>query len=73
MTLPDERYRSVLMTEKFLLSLLDPKATPRIPKYIRGQAKACLRHFPSKYEMDMAATESPSVFETKDPVKNLFK
>lgn len=73
MTLPDERYRSVLMTQKFLLSLLDPKVTPRVPKSIRGQALVCLRHFPSKYDMDLAATESPSVFETKDPVKNLFK
>ena len=38
MTLPDERYRSLIQARNFLLSLLDPKATPRVPNSVRKQA-----------------------------------
>ena len=66
MTLPDERYRAVINTEKFLQDLLDPKKTPRVPKDIRKQAYWCLRHYPSKYHMDIVGTTTPSVFESRD-------
>ena len=68
MTLPYERYNSVVRTEEFLKDLLDPKKTPRIPKDIRQQAYYCLRHYPSKYYMDVVATRTPSVFETNTPI-----
>ncbi len=71
MTLPDERYRAVINTEQFLKDLLDPKKTPRVPKDIRKQAYWCLRHFPSKYHMDIVGTSTPSVFESKDKVDDL--
>jgi len=52
MTLPIERTNAVLNTEKFLCDLLDPKKTPRVPKEIRKRAARCLRHYPSRYNME---------------------
>lgn len=71
MTLPDERYRAVVRTEQFLKDLCDPSKTPRVPKDVRQQALWCLRHYPSKYHMDVAATKTPSVFQTKDEIDEL--
>ena len=51
MTLPVERTNAVLRTEKFLLDLIDPKKTPRVPKSVRQEAIRCLRHYPSQYNM----------------------
>jgi hypothetical protein len=71
MTLPYERYHAVTRTEQFLKELCDPKKTPRVPKDIRQQAYHCLHHYPSKQNMDVAATLSPIVFETNDPIDKL--
>lgn len=51
MTLPDERYRAVIQTRRFLLDLCNPQHTPRIPKLIRQHAAAMLRHYPNEWEM----------------------
>jgi hypothetical protein len=51
MTLPIERTNAVLNTEAFLIDLLNPKKTPRVPKEIRKRAARCLRHYPSRYNM----------------------
>ena len=55
MTVPIERTNAVVWTESFLMDLLDPKKTPRVPKSVRDQARRLLRHYPSKFEMDMIA------------------
>lgn len=60
MTMPDERYRAVLQTQKFLEELL---VTPRIPKIIKDRARACLRHYPGTWEMQMAAKGAPTHFQ----------
>ena len=65
MTLPDERYNSILRTRRFLLNLCNPQHTPRIPKLIRDEARYCLRHFPDIYDMQTAADLAPSVFSEK--------
>jgi hypothetical protein len=71
MTLPDERYRAVVQTEKFLREIL---TTPRVPKNIKDQARWCLRHYPSDWDMKMAAEGAPEYFqETMEPVTRLFK
>ena len=46
MTLPHEEARAVVYTRAFLVSLLDPKQTPRIPGDIRKQARNLLKHYP---------------------------
>ena len=62
MTLPYERKNAVNRTRDFLKDLLDPKATPRIPKYIREQAYRCLKHYPLPFEMEEAAKQAPEIF-----------
>ena len=46
MTTIDEEYRSLGYARQFLLSLLDPKQTPRVPKGIRQEAGHWLKHYP---------------------------
>jgi hypothetical protein len=71
MTLPDERYRAVVQTQRFLLEIL---TTPRVPKAIKDQARWCLRHYPSEYDMQIAAIGAPEVFQKQmEPVTRLFK
>lgn len=62
MTIPAERKWAVENTEKFLLDLCDPKKTPRVPKYVRENARRCLRHYPTKYYMDRASEIAPEIF-----------
>ena len=74
MTLPDERYRAVVQTRRFLLDLCNPQHTPRLPKIIREHARAMLRHYPSDWDMQQAAEGSPDVFQERmEPVTRLFK
>lgn len=71
MTLPDERYRAVVQTERFLKEIL---STPRVPKSIKDGARYCLRHYPSEWNMQEAARGAPDVFaERMEPVTRLFK
>ena len=71
MTLPDERYRAVIQTQKFLVEIL---STPRVPKAIKDRARSCLRHYPSDWDMQRAAEGAPDVFqEQMEAVTRLFK
>lgn len=74
MTLPDERYRAVIQTRRFLLDLCNPQHTPRIPRIIREHARSMLRHYPSDWDMERACQDSPDVFQTRmEAVTRLFK
>lgn len=46
MTLPNEELNSLNAARRFLYDLLDPKKTPRVPKYIRKEAHRITKHFP---------------------------
>jgi hypothetical protein len=71
MTLPDERYRAVIQTQKFLLEIL---STPRIPKVIKDQARSCLRHYPTDWDMQRAALQASDVFQERmEDVTRMFK
>jgi len=52
MTVPNERKAAVMNTEKFLLRLMDPKQTPRVPKAIRQEARGLLKHYPTEYYVE---------------------
>jgi hypothetical protein len=52
-------------TREFLRSLLDTKKTPRVPRQIRLQAYALLKHFPSEYDMEKACKLMPEVFQVR--------
>jgi hypothetical protein len=70
-TLPDERYRAVIQTQKFLVEIL---STPRVPKAIKDGARHCLRHYPNDWDMKRAADGAPEVFqEQMEAVTRLFK
>ena len=71
MTLPDERYRAVVQTQKFLLEIL---STPRVPKTIKDGARYCLRHYPSESDMNRASEDSPHIFQQRmEDVTRMFK
>lgn len=71
MTLPDERYRAVVQTQRFLLEIL---TTPRVPKSVKDTARWCLRHYPSEWDMKRAAENCPDVFaERMEDVNRFFK
>ncbi len=65
MTLPDERYRAVVQTRRFLLDLCNPEHTPRVPKLIRETARSMLRHYPSDWDLQRAARACPEVFQER--------
>ncbi len=74
MTLPDERYRAVVQTRRFLLDLCNPEHTPRVPKLIRETARSMLRHYPSDWDMQRAAAECPEVFQERmEPLYRMIK
>ena len=74
MTLPDERYRAVVQTRRFLLDLCNPQHTPKVPKIIREHARSMLRHYPSDWDMTRAAEGAPDVFQERmEAVTRLIK
>ncbi len=62
MTLPDERYRAVRSTAEFLQRLAGGEY-PRVPKAVRSEAYALLRHYPGPWDLDRAARAAPEVFQ----------
>ena len=61
-TLPDERYRALRCGHQMLLDLLNPKVTPKVPKYIRQRALSVLRHYPSSYHFEKIVENLPEEF-----------
>jgi len=64
-TLPDERYRALKMAESFMQDLLDPAKTPRVPRSVRAQARAVLRHYPGPYYLDQLARSRPDIITAR--------
>jgi len=74
MTLPDERYRAVMQTAKFLHQLSFSSEIKRVPLAVRQEARRLLRHYPNDWDMQRAAEGSPEVFaEQMEAVTRLFK
>jgi hypothetical protein len=64
MTLPDERYRAVKAAQQFL-SRLAGGEYPRVPKAVREEARAVLRHYPLDWDLQRAAAAAPHVFQER--------
>lgn len=62
MTVPLERTRALIGAKEFLEAMLDPKQTPRTPRWMRGRAKALLRHYPGLCEIEQIHTTLPENF-----------
>ena len=71
MTMPCERYISIVYTEQFLLDLCDPKKTPRVPLEVRNRARSCLRHYPRPFDLDMLSTKCPEIIDSGNKVDEL--
>ena len=54
---PLQQVTAVVATRDFLLRLTDTKETPRIPREVRREARALLRHFPPADQLRPALTE----------------
>ncbi|CAB4129973.1 hypothetical protein UFOVP116_206 [uncultured Caudovirales phage] len=62
MTMPHERYRAILKTEQFLRELLvDPDTTTAI----KESARWCLRHYPSRFDLDTLSRAAPDVLQSE--------
>lgn len=62
MTLNYERFNSVKSARKFLIELMSPQKTPRVPRSIRAEARRILKHFPEEYHMEVVSKECPTIF-----------
>ena len=73
MTLPDERYRSLVNTRNFLVDLVQPKTTPRVPRYVRQQALSLLKHFPNLFDVEQLCDKLPDQYAKElEPVERMF-
>ncbi len=74
MTLPDERWRSLVETKKFLMTLLSPHATPKVPRVIRERARSLLRHWPDDYHLEKMTIDMPFDFTKEmEPLYRMVK
>lgn len=74
MTLPDERYRSLIQTKQFLIELQRPSITPRVPKHIRQRANSLLKHWPGDYHLETMCEQLPSMFAKElEPLYGMVK
>lgn len=67
MTIPFERTRALVHTKEFLEAMLDPKATPRVPRWMRGKAKSLLKHYPNLAEIELMHKALPEEFGPVPP------
>ena len=56
MTLPDERLRALRAAREFLVALLTPGDTPKVPREVRMWASRVLKHYPGPYDLDLLST-----------------
>lgn len=66
MTTPDERLNALIYARDFMLDLLNPKLTPRVPSAIRTRAYNRLKHYPSEWEIAQITTERAKIFFGSD-------
>lgn len=71
MTIPFERTRALIQTFELLRRLQDPKETPRLPHWLRGQAKALLTHYPSYGDIEQAHKALPDLFGPVPPFSRM--
>jgi hypothetical protein len=73
-TLPDERYRAVVQTAKFLESLSYSSETKRVPLAVRQEARRLLRHYPNEWDMKATEQLAPHVFQERmEPLYRMVK
>lgn len=61
MTQPAERTAAMLQTRQFLQHLSIARV-PRVPRAVREEARALLRHYPCIADIEMAHSRAPNWF-----------
>ena len=73
MTLPDERYRAVKYAGEFLQRLAGGEY-PRVPRAVREEARSILRHYPTHWDLQRAASAAPEVFQERmEPLHRMIR
>jgi hypothetical protein len=74
MTLPDERYLSIQRAADLLLRIAaHPKLTPGVPRRIREEAAAILRHYPGSYDLQQLESAAPHIVQQRmEPVHRMI-
>jgi len=65
MTLPNERYSSLIRTRQFL-EMLNRGKFNGTKKELRQEAYRCLKHYPGDLYLDELAYVCPDIIEKKD-------
>ena len=73
MTTAEDRYRAIKQSRKMLEELCDPGKTPRVPSIVRDRARSILRHYPSDFDLDAIAENSPDLLEKKSNTDKFLK
>lgn len=60
MTMNYERRNAVNRTREFLVEIL--RQPQGLPDDIWQEARSCLKHYPSDYDMERAAEQAPEIF-----------
>jgi hypothetical protein len=71
MTVPFERTRALIYTYELLKRMKVPKETPRVPRWLRGHAKALLRHYPTYADVELAHKSLLYLFGPVSPFARL--
>ncbi len=71
MTIPYERTRALIQTYELLQSLLDRQATPRVPRWLREEARRLLRHYPTYSNLELAHKALPHLYGPVPPFSRL--
>jgi hypothetical protein len=71
MTTPFERTRATIETYELLTRLQDPHETPRVPRWLRDEARTLLRHYPNYATIELAHKALPNTFGPAPPLSRL--
>ena len=72
MSTPQEEALAIVRVREFLLELLDPSKTPRVPRYIRERVHRLVKHYPmlpTRIEAERAM-QSDEVLDILERLKN---
>ena len=67
MTIPTERTNSVLGTAELLMDLMNSTKYPGVPMEVRERARWCLRHFPTRFDLEQSAAAASDVWGPPPP------
>lgn len=71
MTVPYERTRALIEAYELLKRLQDPQETPRVPQWLREEARTLLRHYPNYSAIEMAHKALPHLYGPVPPFSRL--